>query len=154
VQRGEAVVEAARERLAGVMEIAYVLPDYFGDFPKPCMNGWGRQFLTVTPNGTVLPCPAAAAITTLTFDNVRDRALRDIWENSSAFTRYRGTAWMPEPCRSCERQEIDWGGCRCQAFLLAGDAGATDPACSRSPQHAVVEQLRDARHDVAFAARR
>lgn len=154
VRHGEAVVAAARDRLAGVMEIAYVLPDYFGDFPKPCMNGWGRQFLTVTPNGSVLPCPAAAAITTLAFDNVRDRALADIWENSDAFAQYRGTAWMPEPCRSCERQEIDWGGCRCQAFLLTGDAGATDPACSKSPQHDIIVRLRDSTEEAAFAARR
>jgi pyrroloquinoline quinone biosynthesis protein E len=154
VRHGEAVVDAARERLAGKMEIAYVLPDYFGDFPKPCMNGWGRQFLTVTPNGQVLPCPAAAAITTLHFENVRDRALADIWESSPAFEAYRGTSWMPEPCRACDRQEIDWGGCRCQAFLLTGDAGATDPACSRSSQHAVVAQLRDAEPHPEFAARR
>lgn len=154
VRHGEAIVEAARDRLAGVMEIAYVLPDYFGEFPKPCMNGWGRQFLTVTPNGSVLPCPAAAAITTLQFENVRDRSLAEIWANSPAFEAYRGTAWMPEPCRSCERQEIDWGGCRCQAFLLTGDAGATDPACSKSPQHAVVAQLREAEPQPEFAARR
>jgi PqqA peptide cyclase len=144
VRRAEAAVAAARERLRGRMEIVYVLPDYFGDFPKPCMNGWGSRFMTVTPNGYVLPCPAASAITSLRFENVRDRRLRDIWERSDSFERYRGTGWMREPCRSCERREVDWGGCRCQAFLLAGDAGATDPACSLSPHHATVVALIEA----------
>ena len=143
VRHGEAVVAAARERLRGQMEITYVLPDYFGEFPKPCMSGWGSKFMTVTPNGTVLPCPAAAAIETLHFENVRDRPLREIWCDSTAFNRYRGTGWMPEPCRSCERKELDFGGCRCQAYLLAGDAGATDPACSKSADHAVVAGLRE-----------
>ena len=154
VRRGDEIVAAARERLRGTMEIVYVLPDYFGEFPKPCMNGWGSQFLTVTPNGTVLPCPAAAAIDTLAFENVRDRPLHQIWSSSDSFERYRGTGWMPEPCRSCERREIDWGGCRCQAFLLTGDAGATDPACSKSPDHAVVAALRDGAPETAPIARR
>jgi PqqA peptide cyclase len=142
VRRGEEIVEAARKRLRGTMEIVYVLPDYFGDFPKPCMNGWGRQFLTVAPNGAVLPCPAAAAIASLRFENVRDSTLAEIWAGADSFARYRGTDWMPEPCRSCERREIDWGGCRCPAYLLTGDAGATDPACSLSPQHALVVDRR------------
>lgn len=144
VRRGEAIVEAARARLAGRMEIVYVLPDYFGEFPKPCMNGWGTTFMTVTPNGTVLPCPAAAEIRTLQFENVRERSLEWIWRESPAFNAYRGTQWMREPCRSCERRELDFGGCRCQAYLLTGDAGATDPACSKSPDHAIVVGLRDA----------
>ena len=143
VRHGEEVVAAARERLRGSMEIVYVLPDYFGDFPKPCMNGWGRQFITVTPNGYALPCPAAAGITTLAFENVRDRALGEIWRDSAAFVRYRGTDWMPEPCRSCERRELDWGGCRCQAYLITGDPGVTDPACSLSPDHAAIASLRE-----------
>ena len=142
VLRGEEIVAAARERLRGAMEIVYVLPDYYAEFPKACMNGWGRTFLTVTPNGYVLPCPAASAIRTLHFENVRERELGEIWRTSEAFERYRGTAWMPEPCRSCDRREVDWGGCRCQAYLLAGDAGATDPVCSRSGDHAVVTALR------------
>lgn len=154
VRRGEEIVAAARERLRGTMEIVYVLPDYFGDYPKPCMNGWGREFLTVTPNGTVLPCPAAAAITQLTFENVRDRGLADIWHESESFQRYRGTAWMPEPCSSCERREIDWGGCRCQAFLLTGDAGATDPACALSPRHDVVAAWREGAASGELAFRR
>ncbi len=155
VYHAEAVVIAARERLTGRMEIVYVRPDYFDDFPKPCMNGWGREFMTVTPNGQVLPCPAAAAIETLKFENVRDRPLAEIWGESESFTRYRGTQWMPEPCRSCERREIDWGGCRCQAYLLAGDAGLTDPACSLSPAHDAVVSLRDgSSQEVALVARR
>jgi PqqA peptide cyclase len=127
------VVAAARRRLVGRMQIVYVLPDYFGDRPKACMNGWGQAFLTVTPDGRVLPCPAAAAIRTLTFERVGTRPLHEIWSQSPAFVAYRGTSWMPEPCRSCDRREIDWGGCRCQAYLLTGDAGATDPACELSP---------------------
>lgn len=154
VRRGEAVVAAARERLRGVMEIVYVLPDYFGEFPKPCMNGWGRQFITVTPNGFVLPCPAAAAIGTLDFENVRERSLGDIWRTSHSFERYRGTDWMPQPCRSCERRELDWGGCRCQAYLLTGDAGATDPACSLSADHHMMIALREPADDATLVARR
>jgi PqqA peptide cyclase len=135
VEHALEVVSEARARLAGRMQIVYVLPDYFGGRPKPCMNGWGQAFLTVTPDGRVLPCPAAAGIRTLQFERVQDRPLAEIWESSPAFVAYRGTAWMPEPCRSCDRREIDWGGCRCQAFLLAGDAGVTDPACELSPDH-------------------
>jgi pyrroloquinoline quinone biosynthesis protein E len=154
VDRGEAVVAAARERLRGRMEIVYVLPDYFGEFPKPCMNGWGGQFITVTPNGYVLPCPAAAVIKTLRFENVRSSALDAIWNDSDSFGRYRGTGWMPEPCRSCERREIDWGGCRCQAYLLTGNAGATDPACSLSPDHPTVVQQRENAHSTELVFRR
>jgi PqqA peptide cyclase len=154
VRHGEEVVAEARERLRGAMEIIYVLPDYFGEFPKPCMNGWGVQFMTVTPNGGVLPCPAAAAIRTLTFENVRDRPLGEIWHHSESFERYRGTQWMPEPCRSCERRELDWGGCRCQAFLLTGNAGATDPACSLSPDHHLVASLREGAEETEPVARR
>jgi pyrroloquinoline quinone biosynthesis protein E len=154
VRRGEAIVAVARERLRGKMEIVYVLPDYFGEFPKPCMNGWGSEFMTVAPNGDVLPCPAAAAIRDLRFDNVQKRSLTEIWRSSESFERYRGTEWMPEPCRSCERREIDWGGCRCQAFLLAGDAGLTDPVCSLSPNHHVVAALREGGAENELIARR
>jgi pyrroloquinoline quinone biosynthesis protein E len=153
IRHGEASVAAARERLRGAMEIVYVLPDYFGEFPKPCMNGWGHQFMTVTPNGYVLPCPAAAAIRTLRYENVQERDLRDIWRDSESFRRYRGTDWMPQPCRSCDRREIDWGGCRCQAYLLTGDAGATDPACSLSPDHHMMVSLREGAHITAVARR-
>jgi pyrroloquinoline quinone biosynthesis protein E len=144
VERGAELVAAARARLAGAMDITYVLPDYFEERPKPCMQGWGQLALTITPDGRVLPCPAATSIETLTFPNLRTSTLHDAWYVSDAFNRYRGTAWMPEPCRSCERREIDWGGCRCQAFLLTGDAAATDPACALSPDHDLVTVYRDA----------
>jgi pyrroloquinoline quinone biosynthesis protein E len=130
------LVAAARERLRGVLVIDFVVPDYYASRPKPCMGGWGRGIVNVTPSGKVLPCHAAETIPGLVFDNVRDRPLRDIWLNSDAFRAFRGTSWMPEPCRSCEFREIDWGGCRCQAFALAGDAALTDPACAKSALHA------------------
>jgi pyrroloquinoline quinone biosynthesis protein E len=147
LDRALAAVEAARERLKGILVIDHVVPDYYATRPKACMGGWGRRFLTITPAGKVLPCHAAETITGLTFDSVKERPLADIWERSEAFQRYRGTDWMPEPCRSCERREIDWGGCRCQAFALTGDAGRTDPACALSPDHAVITALaeRDSR---------
>jgi pyrroloquinoline quinone biosynthesis protein E len=128
-------VEDARIRLKGQLVIDYVVPDYYAKRPKACMGGWGRQFLNVSPAGKVLPCHAAEAITTLQFDSARQRSLGDIWLSSDAFNRFRGTDWMPEPCRSCDRREIDWGGCRCQAFAILGDAAATDPACGLSSFH-------------------
>jgi PqqA peptide cyclase len=131
----------AKKRLAGQMEVLYVLPDYFGDRPKPCMNGWGQRYLTVNPVGDVLPCPTAYEISALRFDNVRDRDLSWIWTRSDVFNRFRGSAWMPEPCRSCDRREIDFGGCRCQAALLTGDPAHTDPACALSPHHYLLEQI-------------
>ena len=134
-ERSVAVVEAARERLKGVLAFDYVIPDYYARFPKPCMGGWAKQNLNVTPSGKVLPCHAAETITTLEFDNVRDRPLAEIWYEGAAFNAFRGTDWMAEPCRSCPRKTVDFGGCRCQAFALTGDARATDPACSLSPLH-------------------
>ncbi|MGH6928098.1 MAG: pyrroloquinoline quinone biosynthesis protein PqqE [Dongiaceae bacterium] len=136
LEAATATVTAARERLKGKVVIDYVVPDYYARRPKSCMGGWGRQFLNISPAGKVLPCHAAESVTTLSFDSVRQRPLADIWMNSEAFNRYRGTDWMPEPCRSCDRREIDWGGCRCQALALTGDAAATDPACELSPDHA------------------
>ena len=129
-------VEAARERLAGAVVIDYVVPDYYAHLPKSCMGGWGRRFLTVTPAGLVLPCHAAESLPGFAFPSIRDRSLADIWKASDAFNRFRGTDWMPALCATCDRREIDWGGCRCQAFALTGDAGATDPACGKSPHHA------------------
>jgi PqqA peptide cyclase len=133
------VVEAARLRLAGAVVIDYVVPDYYARLPKSCMGGWGRRFLTVTPTGLVLPCHAAESLPGFDFPSVRDQTLAEIWRASDAFNRFRGTEWMPAPCSGCDRREIDWGGCRCQAFALTGDAGATDPACSRSPHHALLD---------------
>ena len=141
VSRSIAIVEAARERLAGRLVIDLVVPDYYAKYPKACAGGWGRRLINVTPAGKVLPCHAAETIPGLEFWHVTDRALGDIWYHSPAFNAYRGTDWMREPCRSCARRELDWGGCRCQALALAGDAAATDPACSLSPLHARIEAL-------------
>jgi len=128
-------VAQARERLKGIITIDFVVPDYYARHPKSCMGGWGRRFLNISPSGNVLPCHAAESITGLSFDNVRQRSLDDIWRNSEAFAAFRGTDWMPEPCRSCDRKEIDWGGCRCQAFAITGDARRADPACGLSEDH-------------------
>jgi pyrroloquinoline quinone biosynthesis protein E len=141
LERATATVDAARVRLNGAMVIDYVVPDYYAKRPKACMGGWGRRFLNITPSGKVLPCHAAESIEGLIFDNVRERPLADIWRHSEAFSRFRGKDWMPELCRSCDRAEIDWGGCRCQAFALTGDAARTDPACALSPDHAQIENI-------------
>lgn len=135
------IVEAAKARLDGVIAIDYVVPDYYGRRPKACMGGWGNHFFNVTPSGKVLPCHAAETIGELEFDTVQERYLGDIWHRSSAFERFRGTGWMPEPCRSCELREVDWGGCRCQALALTGDAASTDPVCELSPQHPLISTL-------------
>ncbi|MEG6509852.1 pyrroloquinoline quinone biosynthesis protein PqqE [Methyloligella sp. 2.7D] len=129
------VVEAARERLKGVLTIDMVVPDYYAKRPKPCMGGWAKGFMNITPAGKVMPCHAAESIPQLTFDNAKDRPLLDIWLHSDAFNAFRGTDWMKEPCRSCAFKEIDWGGCRCQAMAMTGDPTNTDPACSLSPYH-------------------
>jgi pyrroloquinoline quinone biosynthesis protein E len=139
VEKAATVVTAARSRLGETLEILHVLPDYFQQYPKACLHGWGRVFLTVAPDGAVLPCQTAREISGLEFPNVRDATLTDIWFTAPVFQRFRGTDWMPEPCRSCERRELDFGGCRCQAFLLTGDPGATDPVCQLSPLHSTVE---------------
>jgi pyrroloquinoline quinone biosynthesis protein E len=141
LQRAEPIVHAARARLAKKMQILYVVPDYYSRYPKPCMGGWGRQQLTVTPNGDVLPCAAAAQIISIPVENVREHSLGWIWDEAPMFTCFRGIDWMPEPCRSCSRQTIDFGGCRCQAFQLTGVAGATDPVCYLSPDHAIVTDI-------------
>ncbi|MDX2309653.1 MAG: pyrroloquinoline quinone biosynthesis protein PqqE [Hyphomicrobium sp.] len=129
-------VEEAREKYKGIIVIDAIVPDYYAKYPKPCMGGWARGIVNITPSGRVLPCHAAESITHLAFDNIKTRKLADIWLNGDAFQKYRGTEWMKEPCRSCPRKEIDFGGCRCQAFALTGDATNTDPACSLSPMHA------------------
>jgi pyrroloquinoline quinone biosynthesis protein E len=132
------VVEAARAAHRGRLVIDYVVPDYHAARPKACMGGWGNRFLGVSPAGRVLPCHAAESIAGMVFPNVRETSLRAAWEESEAFNRFRGTDWMPAPCRGCERAERDWGGCRCQAFALTGDAAATDPACTLSPHHGLL----------------
>jgi PqqA peptide cyclase len=141
VLQAEATAKAEASRLVGKMQIVYVLPDYYEKRPKPCLHGWGSRSLTVNPRGDVLPCQAANAIPDLVFDNVREKSLGWIWRESDAFGRFRGFEWMPDPCRSCDFREIDFGGCRCQAALLAGDAVKADPVCEFSPDRPVVDAI-------------
>jgi PqqA peptide cyclase len=142
VVRAREIATAAKARLAGRIDIFYVLPDYYETRPKPCLNGWGQRYLTINPTGDVLPCPtASSAIPDLRFENVRARSLDWIWRESESFNRFRGTDWMPEPCRSCPQREIDFGGCRCQAALLTGNAATTDPVCTLSPNRSVVDEV-------------
>jgi len=154
VERAVGRVEALREQHHGRIVIDAVVPDYYARFPKPCVGGWGRRSLNVTPSGRVLPCHAAESIPGLEFWSVTDHSLRDIWESSPSFNAFRGTAFLPEPCRSCDRREIDFGGCRCQAFAITGDAKATDPVCHLSPHHHLVEQQAAMREDVPYVYRR
>ena len=130
-----------KKRLAGRMEIVYVRPDYLEERPKPCMQGWGQHYLTVNPIGQVLPCPNATSIPGLQFENVRQQSLDKIWHESGSFNRFRGEEWMPLPCRECPERHVDFGGCRCQAALLTGDAAATDPVCSLSPHHLIIQNI-------------
>jgi len=142
VDRARDIATAAKARLPGKIDIFYVLPDYYETRPKPCLNGWGQRYLTVNPIGDVLPCPtASSAMPDLRFENVRSHALDWIWRDSESFNRFRGTEWMPDPCRSCPQREIDFGGCRCQAALLTGSAANTDPVCELSPNRAVVDAV-------------
>jgi pyrroloquinoline quinone biosynthesis protein E len=142
LDRARELARAARKRLQGRMEVLFVTPDYYADFPKACMDGWGRRFIVVAPDGLVLPCHAAHTLPGLVFDNAKTRSLAEIWRSSAGFGAFRGEAWMPEPCRSCDRRAIDFGGCRCQAYHLTGNAAATDPVCPLSPDHAVVTDAR------------
>jgi pyrroloquinoline quinone biosynthesis protein E len=139
LEKAVAIVAEAEARNAGRMRIDSVVPDYYAKYPKACMGGWGRRLMLINPSGKVLPCHAAEVLPGLQFENVREKSLAWIWHDSPSFQRFRGEEWMPEPCRSCDRRAEDFGGCRCQAFLLAGDAGATDPACSLAPTHNIVE---------------
>ena len=155
LRRGEEAVGRFRERVGPKVDVLWVLPDLYEDLPKPCMGGWGRTAIVVAPNGDVLPCQAAATIPGLEFANVREHPLQWIWTDSDAFTRFRGTEWMQEPCRSCPlgRQEEDWGGCRCQALRLTGDAAATDPVCRFSPYHGTVVAARESAQTDEFTYR-
>jgi PqqA peptide cyclase len=139
LEKAITTVEAAEKRLAGRIRIDFVVPDYYARFPKACMGGWGQKLMLINPSGKVLPCHAAEVIPGMTFENVRAKTLAAIWRDSPSFQRFRGEDWMPEPCRSCDQRSIDFGGCRCQAFLLAADASATDPACSLAPAHGLIE---------------
>jgi pyrroloquinoline quinone biosynthesis protein E len=154
VERAAAVVEHLRARHLGRIVIDAVVPDYYARYPKPCMGGWGRRSLNVTPAGKVLPCHAAESIPGLEFWSVRAHTLAEIWELSPAFNAFRGTAWMQQPCASCPRREQDFGGCRCQAFALTGDPAATDPVCHLSPEHAHVAALAAVQHDAPYNYRR
>ncbi|MGI9463109.1 MAG: SPASM domain-containing protein, partial [Aestuariivirgaceae bacterium] len=138
------IIEDARRDLKGILNFDFVTPDYYADYPKPCMGGWAQDAFVIIPDGTVLPCHAAQTISSLEFDNVKDKPLADIWETSSALEAYRGSDWMTEPCRSCPRKELDHGGCRCQAFAVTGDAAQTDPACILSPHHDALRQVAEA----------
>lgn len=144
-----AVVEAARAELRGRLVIDFVLPDYYAEAPKPCMGGWGREIIVIAPDGSAMPCHAARSIPGMTFETVRARPLADIWRESAAFNAYRGRAWMKAPCQGCPQAETDWGGCRCQALALAGDAAAADPVCSLSPRHGAVAALAAAEAEAA-----
>jgi pyrroloquinoline quinone biosynthesis protein E len=141
VELAKKIAVAAQARLRGKMEILYVLSDYFEERPKPCMHGWGQRYLTINPVGDVMPCQTASLIPDLHFANVRQQSLAWIWHESPAFRRFRGTEWMPEPCQNCALREVDFGGCRCQAFLLTGDANRTDPVCQLSPDHQRLQEM-------------
>ncbi|MEP4198010.1 MAG: pyrroloquinoline quinone biosynthesis protein PqqE [Aliishimia sp.] len=141
VDRAKSLVRDAMDRLKGVLAIDFVPPDYYSDFPKACMNGWGSTGLNITPDGTVLPCHAAETIPGLDFLKATEAPLKDIWYDSPAFNAYRGTDWLPQLCQSCERRDIDFGGCRCQAMAILGDANATDPVCKKSEGRAVLDAV-------------
>ncbi|MEQ1576973.1 MAG: pyrroloquinoline quinone biosynthesis protein PqqE [Hyphomicrobium sp.] len=136
-----AIVEEAKQRLKGILVFDVVVHDHYAVRPKPCMGGWGRNLVDITPIGIVLPCHAAPTLPGMAFDNIRDRPLADIWFNGQAFQKFRGTSWMKEPCQTCDRREIDWGGCRCQAFAMTGDAANADPTCVLSSWHADFKAL-------------
>lgn len=154
LERAEAVVNACRERIGSRLRILFVVPDYFESRPKACMNGWGSVFLAVAADGAALPCHAARTIPGMTFPNVTEQSLKEIWYESDAFNKFRGDAWMKEPCRSCDDKHKDYGGCRCQALALTGDAANADPVCSKSPRHGdIVRIVRQAQASQEAAGR-
>ncbi len=138
-ETAEAIAQEFKLQVAGKMKIYYVVPDFYEDRPKACMNGWGTTFLTVAPDGMALPCHSARELPNLDCPNVQDFSVEEIWHESKAFNFFRGDDWMQEPCRSCDEKSKDFGGCRCQAYLLQGDMYATDPVCSKSPKHDLIE---------------
>ncbi len=140
-ERAEAIAHRYQDKMKGKMKIYYVIPDFYEDRPKACMNGWGTTFLTIAPDGSALPCHAARELPVDDFPNVREMSVKEIWEESEIFNRFRGFEWMPEPCRSCDEKTKDYGGCRCQAYLLTGDMNATDPVCSKSPQRQLIDDI-------------
>ncbi len=150
--QAEAIAQAFKEKVAGKMKIYYVVPDFYEGRPKACMNGWGTTFLTIAPDGVALPCHSARELPGLNCPNVKDFSIEDIWKESKAFNFFRGFAWMQEPCRSCDEKVKDFGGCRCQAYLLTQDMYATDPVCSKSSQRHLIEQAIDSARDSALSA--
>jgi pyrroloquinoline quinone biosynthesis protein E len=145
-QEAEEIAQAFKEKVAGKMKIYYVIPDFHEDRPKACMNGWGTTFLTIAPDGVALPCHSARELPGLDCPNVNDASISEIWHESKAFNFFRGTEWMQEPCKSCDEKDKDFGGCRCQAYLLTGDMYKTDPVCSKSPdKHIITEAIESAR---------
>jgi len=141
LDRSLEVIKSADARLRGKIRIESVVPDYYAKYPKPCMGGWGRKLILITPSGDALPCHAAKVIPRLEFANVKENSLREIWESSPAFQKFRGQDWMQEPCKTCDRRTLDFGGCRCQALLLTNDPAATDPVCSLSPNRPKVDAI-------------
>jgi PqqA peptide cyclase len=152
LRRAERIANEYRERVKGQMKLYYVVPDYYEERPKACMNGWGNVFLTVTPDGMALPCHAARQLPGIEFPNVRDASVEWIWRESPSFNHFRGFEWMKEPCRSCPEKTKDLGGCRCQAYMLTGDAANTDPVCSKSPDHSVVTEAVERANSAATRA--
>ncbi len=151
-EQAEAIAQAFKEKVAGKMKIYYVIPDYYEDRPKTCMNGWGTTFLTIAPDGVALPCHSARELPGLDCPNVKDYSIEHIWNESKAFNFFRGTEWMKEPCRSCDEKEKDFGGCRCQAYLLTGDMYKADPVCSKSPDHHLIQAAIDSAQASALAS--
>jgi pyrroloquinoline quinone biosynthesis protein E len=143
-EKAEAIAQAFKENVAGKMKIYYVVPDFYEDRPKACMNGWGTTFLTIAPDGVALPCHSARELPGLDCPNVNDYSIEEIWNQSKAFNFFRGHDWMKEPCRSCDEKDKDFGGCHCQAYLLTGDMHNADPVCSKSPHHGVIQEAIDA----------
>ncbi len=135
LERAEKIAHEYQDKHKDQMKIIYVVPDYFEDRPKKCMNGWGNIFLTIAPDGVALPCHSARQLPGLDLPNVRDLSIQDIWNESNDFNKFRGMDWMKEPCRSCDEKEKDLGGCRCQAYMMTGDATNADPICSKSSNH-------------------
>ncbi|AFJ02552.1 Coenzyme PQQ synthesis protein E [Methylophaga frappieri] len=140
LERAEAIAHEYQEKQKGNMKIYYVVPDYYEVRPKACMNGWGNVFLTITPDGTALPCHAARQLPGMALPNIRDYSIDEIWNGSTDFNRFRGYEWMKEPCRSCSEKTKDFGGCRCQAYMLTGDPAAADPVCDKSPHHHLISE--------------
>ena len=150
-EEAEKIAQAFKEKVAGKMKIYYVIPDYYEDRPKACMNGWGTTFLTIAPDGVALPCHSARELPGLDCPNVKDYSIEEIWNESKAFNFFRGYDWMKEPCRSCDEKEKDFGGCRCQAYIMTGDMNNTDPVCSKSPNHHVIQEAIDSARAAALS---